>query len=57
MEFLTNFIYKDINDRYGLANYLDHEIIIMKENNYINMTKLCDKYNKRFRKWKENKSS
>lgn len=34
-------IYKSIDDKFGLAKYLDHEVVIMKSNDYINMTKLC----------------
>lgn len=29
----------------------------MKANNYINMTKFCDSYNKSFKNWKNNKNS
>jgi len=38
---LTSLISENINDDFGKAIYLDHEVIIMKSNGYINMTKLC----------------
>ena len=57
IESLVNLISQDINDEYGYAKYLSHDVIIMKKNGYINMTKLCDQYGKAFRNWKQNKSS
>jgi cell division protein FtsB len=48
----------DINDDYVSGKYANFEIIIMKRNNYINATKLCNSINliegtnKKFKKWK-----
>jgi predicted nuclease with TOPRIM domain len=50
----------DINDDYMSGKYANFEIIIMKRNNYVNATKLCNTINiiednnKLFRKWKIN---
>lgn len=54
---LTQIIYKDINDDYGYGCYGEFEVIIMKKNGYINVTKLCQKENKRFDHWLENEHS
>lgn len=51
-------IFKDINDKFAYGMYLDIEVIIMKENGYINATRLCSDISKiigkdkRFRDWK-----
>jgi hypothetical protein len=34
--------FKDINDVYSWGNYGDFKVIIMKENGYINATKICN---------------
>ena len=39
---LTSLITEDINADFGRAKYLGHDVIIMKKNGYINMTKLCN---------------
>ena len=39
---LARLITEDINDQFGRAKYLEHDVIIMKKNGYVNMTKLCD---------------
>nr|WCB86988.1 CPPV177 N1R/p28-like protein [Cooks petrelpox virus] len=40
-----------IDDRFSWVRYDDFEIIIMKENGYVNATKLCILGNKRLRDW------
>ncbi|MFA5704609.1 MAG: KilA-N domain-containing protein [Advenella sp.] len=50
-------IFKHINDEFAIGSYLDFEVIIMKSNGYINVTRLCNdisvtiKKDKRFRDW------
>jgi len=56
---IRNIIFKDINEDYAWGKYGDFKVIIMKENGYINVTKLCSMVTnkngkvKEFRKWKE----
>lgn len=45
-------ISKEINDRFCYIRYDEFELIMMKENNYINATKLCKLGNKEFYNWK-----
>jgi len=50
--------FQDINDEYAWVNYGEFKLIMMKNNGYVNVTKMCDEYsNKRFAHWKENKRS
>ena len=42
IESVTSLITENINEKFGRAKYLDHDVIIMRENGYINMTKLCE---------------
>lgn len=55
---LCNIIFKKINENYAWGKYGDIKVIIMKENSYINVTKICNdattKNNgkKEFRQWK-----
>ena len=57
---INNIIFKDINDDYSFGKYGDFKVIIMKENSYINATKICNDAKtkngtrKEFRQWKEN---
>lgn len=53
---LANLISKDINNDFGYGEYLNCKVIIKKSNGYINVTKLCDMYGKRFENWKRNKT-
>jgi len=52
--------FKDINDDYSWGKYGDFKVIIMKENGYINVTKICNDAKtkngkgKKFANWKEN---
>jgi FtsZ-binding cell division protein ZapB len=57
---IMNIIFKDINDDYAWAKYGDFKVIIMKENGYINATKICNDAKtkngtkKELKHWKEN---
>ena len=57
MENLRNLIHTDINEYYGYAKYLGNEVIIMKQNGYVNISKLCTEHNKKFNDWKRLKRS
>ena len=35
-----------MDDKFGKSIYLGHEVIIMKSNGYINISKLCVQYDK-----------
>ena len=39
---INDIIFKDINDDYSFGKYGDFNVIIMKENGYINATKICN---------------
>lgn len=60
---MVKLIYEDINDKYASVNHGDFQMIIMKENGYINATKICNEYKtkndrkKEFRYWKENSAT
>jgi hypothetical protein len=54
---LNEIIFDHIDDKYAYGKYSDFKVIIMKENRYINATKLCKEYGKELKHWKENKSS
>ena len=60
---IRNIIFKDINEDYAWGKYGDFKVIIMKENGYINATKICNdvhtKYGKKkeFKHWKSNKDA
>jgi hypothetical protein len=50
-------IFEDINEKYTWANYGLFKLIMMKENGFLNVTKMCDECGKSFFNWKKNKSS
>lgn len=60
---ILNISFKDINDEYCWGNYGDTKVILMKENGYVNATKLCSDAKtktgtkKEFKEWKKNASS
>lgn len=54
---LSRIIYEDINEKFGYGEYLGFKVIIMKENGYINATKMCKQIGKRFKDWNENKKT
>jgi hypothetical protein len=43
---LSDIIYKKINDKYSYGKYADFEVIMMTKNSYINVTNICNEYNK-----------
>ncbi|UOX38632.1 KilA N domain protein [Finch poxvirus] len=47
----TDLVTREIDDRFCYIKYDIFELIMMKENNYVNATKLCILGNKRFRDW------
>ena len=52
MESMNNIIFQDINDQYAYGQYMSLRVIIMKENGFVNATKLCDDAEgKRYRNW------
>ncbi|HSA76144.1 MAG TPA: KilA-N domain-containing protein [Nitrosarchaeum sp.] len=55
---LTEIIFEfiDTEKKYAKGKYGDFEVIIMKENEYVNATKLCGK-NKKFNDWSRNKNT
>jgi hypothetical protein len=54
---IKEIIFKKINDKYSYGKYGSFNVIMMIDNGYINATKLCEKVDKEFRHWKENKSA
>jgi hypothetical protein len=51
---LNEIIFEHIDDKYAYGKYSDFKVIIMKDNRYINATKLCKKYNKELKNWLRN---
>jgi uncharacterized coiled-coil protein SlyX len=49
---LRDLIFENINDKYAWGNYGEFKVMMMRENGYINVTKLCTDGGKEFRKWK-----
>ncbi|QRI42941.1 N1R/p28-like protein [Cheloniid poxvirus 1] len=47
----TDLITREIDERFCYIQYDKFELIMMKENNYVNATKMCKFENKRFRNW------
>jgi len=54
---VRDLIFENINDKYAWGNYGEFKVLMMRENGFINVTKMCKEGGKEFRKWKENKSS
>lgn len=54
---LSKIIFEHINDKYAYGKYDEFKVIIMKENRYINATKLCNETGKSFKHWLENANS
>lgn len=60
---ISNVSFKDINGDYILGNYGGFKVIIMKKNDYINATKICNDAvtkngtKKEFRYWKQNSNT
>ena len=51
---LNQIIFEHIDDKYSYGKYGDFKVIMMTSNRYINATKLCNEYNKRFDNWLKN---
>lgn len=56
---IRNIIFKDINEDYAWGKYGDFKVIIMKENGYINVTKMIHAANpkKKFNDWYRGKNA
>ena len=54
---LIEIIFEHIDDKYAYGKYGEFKVIIMKENRYINATKLCNETGKSFKHWLENANS
>ena len=54
---LNQIIFDNIDNKYCYGKYGDFKVIMMTSNRYINATKLCKEYNKKFKHWNENKSN
>ena len=54
MSNLSDIVFEHINEKYAYGAYGDFKVIIMKKNNYINATKLCSEYSKRYENWSRN---
>jgi len=56
---ITKIIFEDVkeNKEYGYGKYGEFQVIIMKENGYINASKLCEIGNKQYKNWVRNDSS
>lgn len=50
-------IIEDINDKYARGKYGSFHVLIMKDNCYINATKLCKDAGKEYRFWFVNSTS
>lgn len=50
-------MFVDINNKYSKSVLGDIEIIVMKENGYVNATKLCQEFGKKLNDWYVNKYS
>jgi len=56
---MVKIIYENMgrNNEYCCGRYYDIDIIIIRENGYVNVSKLCADAGKSFRNWKNNKGS
>jgi hypothetical protein len=54
---MANIVLEDINDIYAYGNLGEFNIIVMKENGYINATKICKEGGKEFFNWYANADS
>ncbi|UWX11393.1 CRPV-284 [Crowpox virus] len=48
----SNLVTREIDERFCYIKYDTFELIMMKENNYVNATKLCKLGGKDFHRWK-----
>ena len=54
---INEIIFEHINEKYAYGKYGEFKVIIMKENKYINATKLCNTNKKRFDNWLQNENN
>jgi hypothetical protein len=54
---LRDLIFENINDKYAWGNYGEFKVLMMRENGFINVTKLCKDGGKAFIHWRETKTS
>ena len=54
---MNDLILENINEEYGSGKYGNFNIIIMKKNGYVNVTKLCKDGGKEFKDWLETQQS
>ena len=54
---LRDLIFEYINDKYSWGNYGGFKVLMMRENGYINVTKLCKDGGKEIYEWKRSKHS
>ena len=54
---IRDVMFEHIDDEFAHAKLGEFQVIMMKKNGYVNATKVCDKYKKRFRRWLVNKVS
>jgi hypothetical protein len=50
-------VYENIDDNYSSVNYCYFDLIINNKNGYINATKLCSTFNKKFSEWLKNEEN
>ena len=51
---LNRIIFEYINNEYAYGQYGNFKVIMMTSNRYINATKLCKQYGKRYEHWSRN---
>ncbi|AVL94355.1 putative KilA-N domain-containing protein [Megavirus vitis] len=52
-----NIIFENINEKFAVGKFGDFEVIINRDNGYINATQLCKDCGERFSNWKRNDKS
>ncbi|AZL89569.1 KilA-N domain-containing protein [Megavirus baoshan] len=52
-----NVIFENINDKYALGKFGDLEVVMMRENGFVNATNLCKKCGKDYKNWNQNSYS
>lgn len=54
---MPSIVFESIGDEYCWGNYAEFRVLIMRENGYINATKLCKDGGKSFKHWNDNQES
>jgi hypothetical protein len=54
---VRDLIFENINDKYAWGNYGEFKVLMMRENGYINVTKLCKEGGKEMSEWNRSKHS